>query len=455
MRIKLGIPLTVNEIKEAVNGNCCFSGLISHICTDSREVQGGDLFIALPGEHCNGEDFVKSAIGAGGFALSQTDNAAAIHVLDTQKALLDLTRYYKTRLKALKTTAAVTGSVGKTTTCEFARQIIKNARNIHSTRDNKNNRIGLPLTLLSTKEETEILLLEMGMNHIGEIKELSECASPDVALITNIGSSHIGNLGSREKIAETKLEITEGNKNAKLIVPYGESLLRKSGAKTFSTSDMRADYCLKRCENREHILYKKGTEIGRISFGLKGEHLFACLCAAIAVSAEIGLDIDEIKDGISNISEDNIRQRMYSVGNVHFISDCYNSSYESVKAAINTLKEHTGYSRKSVVLGDILELGEYSDQIHREIGRLISHRDIYNLYLVGENAAIIGEEAKANGFPFEHIFCNSNPDFIQATVDTIKSNVESNELILIKGSRKLRLERIIDIYKSYTMENDQ
>ncbi len=447
MRIKLGYKMTLSEISSVLNSTCPCEKSIGYITTDSREVKSGDLFVALRGENYNGEDYVEEAIAKGAIALCTRKRKGAIVVHNTTDALLDLAAYYKKGLKRLKYSVAITGSVGKTTTKEFLKQISSVKYKTHATIGNMNNHIGMPLSVLSAPMDTEAIILEMGMNNLGEISKMSGCIKPDIAIITNIGTSHIGNLGSRKNIAKAKLEITEGQADGSLIVPYGEDLLKGAKAKRFSTSDISADYYLQSKDKDNISLYENGRCAFTSNFSFTDQHLLTCLAAAIAAAREMRLTEAETVNGILLISKDNIRQKIIRAKNIYFLEDCYNSSIESVKADIDVMNGLVGYSAKSLLLGDILELGEHSEKIHEEIGRMISQSDFKNLYLYGNHARYIMSGAVDAGFPESRIFGNFSDD-ISISARQLIDNTSENEIILLKASRKMRLERIIEIVKA-------
>ena len=227
MRIKLDTKISVNSIIQATNG---ITGLdkemsFSSITTDSRECCPGDLFIAIDGETDSGENYIDQVIKIGAFALSKTSSIGCICVPDTVEALLQIASNYIKTLPFILYIIGITGSVGKTTTKEFAKIILSERFIVHSNPSSYNNALGLSLSILSAPKNTQILLMELGMNHAGEIGRLSKYLHPDMAIITNIGRAHIGNLGSREAIAKAKLEILSGMKDGTVFVPFGEKLL--------------------------------------------------------------------------------------------------------------------------------------------------------------------------------------------------------------------------------------
>ena len=227
MRIALGIALPLNILTNHCEAfsKILQKKLFTHITTDSREACEGDLFFSLTSDKSSAEEHVKEARNKGAISVSSLSKEADFLVFDCQKTLLKLAIYYKAQLKSLKATIAITGSVGKTTTKEFCASFLSASYKVHKTYMNYNNLLGVSLSILSAASDTEIFILELGMNNLGEIRKLSDAIEPDYAVITNIGTAHIGNLGSRKLIAQAKLEIASGMTDEKIIVPYEEQLL--------------------------------------------------------------------------------------------------------------------------------------------------------------------------------------------------------------------------------------
>jgi UDP-N-acetylmuramoyl-tripeptide--D-alanyl-D-alanine ligase len=224
MRVKLGIPLSLRQIADACGGHrlCEENTVISHVSTDTREIYARDLFIALPGKSYNGSDFIDIARQRGAVVLSSEKEKSHIYHQDTRQALLNFASNYIGYLPYLLYKIGITGSVGKTTTKEFLKIILSQKYLTHTSEGNFNNEIGMPMSILSSHADTEIMVMELGMSALGEIGRLSKCLSPNIGIITNIGSAHIGLLGSRENIARAKSELTEGMRNGKITVPKDE-----------------------------------------------------------------------------------------------------------------------------------------------------------------------------------------------------------------------------------------
>ncbi|MBQ8321046.1 MAG: UDP-N-acetylmuramoyl-tripeptide--D-alanyl-D-alanine ligase [Clostridia bacterium] len=453
MRIRLDIPLKLSEIKDAIcaEGNIT-EDTVSHIVTDSRECFSGDLFIALCGRDDNGEHYVRDAALKGAYIITTQSIDDALTVSDTLLALLELAKYYKSKLKKLKYTVAITGSVGKTTTKEFLKIICDGKYKTHATRGNENNLLGVPLTILCADADTEILILEMGMNHIGEISLLSRCAAPDISVITNIGTAHIGILKSRDNIAKAKLEIKDGMKGGRLILPYGEELLyEQERAHYFSSKSKDADIYIIYKEGNVTVFDKDGYYTA--PFKPTGEHNLECLCAAVLAAEDADISKDIIARQISLISCENTRQTIIPLNKFYILADYYNASYESVRAALDQLLSLEGYTVKSALLGTVLELGDMSEEIHIKIGRYAAKKNLNNLYLYGEYAKSIREGAIDAGYPENKIFINENRDDPRRTALQISRNGTEGEIILFKASNAVRLGKVLEELKSIIHKN--
>ena len=451
MRIRLGISMNVYEITSATSAVTAISGktIIEYITTNSQEAKPGDLFIALVGNCDSGENYVNDAIKRGAFALTTTNGDYRITVKDTSDALLTLASYYKTKLKNLKYTVAITGSVGKTTVKEFTRVICSAKYKTHATAGNLNNKIGVPLTILSAAADTELLILEMGMNTRGEISTLSKCGKPNLAIITNIGTAHIGNLGSRDEIAKAKLEILDGLENGKLIIPSDEPLLKNERCDfCFSISDSSADLTVRRDKEKAELVYiQLNNKLVKCSFKTPGEQNLICLAAAASVATQLELSDSELKSGVSSISNKNTRQNIIPCKNFYILSDYYNASYESVISAADMISTLSEYSYRSALIGSILELGKYAEEVHYKLGFYLSKYGFHNLYFIGEYSEALSKGAIDGGFENSRIFKNNLSNEPMKTANDILNNTTDREIILFKASRAIKLERVYEILK--------
>ena len=458
MRVKLDIPITIDEICQTTDAipdiKINLQKYISFICTDSRECEPGDLFIALNGEKQNGESYVDNALDKKCFVLSIRDNPNIIRVNNTVEALLRIAAVYRSKLNLMHT-IAVTGSVGKSTTVKFLSKILSIKYKAHSPIGNFNNHLGVPLTILNAPGNAEILVTELGMNHPNEISRLSRCVAPDIGIITSIGTSHIGNLGSRENIAKAKLEITHGMTNGTLLLPFGEPLLADLHNALFvARNTSLSDITLNDNSDGTYSLISPYGNIEKISFFDTREHLLSDLSFAISAAQAIGLTNAEIIKGVKAITESDLRQRFILLKNFTIFDDSYNASFESILADLRYISSLG--KPFSAFLGDVLELGESSEYIHEEIGRSLTELNINNLYFYGKYAECTARGAIKSGMDPSRIFINSDISSPRISIKQIMDNHVEGEIILFKASHKLRLDKIADqLVKEERMTNER
>lgn len=440
MRAILKIPLTLGEI---INATEAFANgkdknkIITAITTDTREMERGDLFIALPGDRYDGEAFCSQAETLGCEFISAKNNSGLL-VKSTRIALLAIVKLYKSKLKYLKRTVAITGSVGKSTTKEMLGSMLSQNK-AHLTPDNYNNYVGLSYTVLSAPENTEYLILELGTNHPGEIEEMSLSIEPDVAVITKIGTAHIGSFGSREMIAKAKLEIRSGlTKTGVLLIPDGEPLLPRSPEiKTVSDSYGVGDYSLVSLSGdnaKTEVSFTSSSVQLRAVCSIFGEGNLRALAFATACMCEIGFEASSIIRGFSLISPKNTRQNVYYWKNRILIDDSYNASFESIVNAFGLMKFYTG--RRCAVLGDVLELGCETESIHYKIGSEAVNHGIELLFLLGVYAPFIERGALSAGMSAERIFVNTDVTSPLLTVEKIKAETMPGDVVLFKASHR-------------------
>ena len=458
MRIKTELPLTLDEVLYVTGGIKRYNSsvTINAITTNSKESRKGDLFIAIKGERFDGEDFIEEAKSNGAFCISSFNRDADITVNDTAMALLKISGYYRTKNKSLKTTIAITGSVGKTTTKNILSTMLSKHFKVHSTNGNYNNILGVSYTLLSLPKDTQILVLELGMNHFGELELLSKATNPDIAVITNIGTAHIGNFGSRELIAKAKLEILSGMKNECLIIPNDELLLKNTNNPiTVSVDRSGGDYSLFTLRKMIDSTVFKAILKDKIIYAtvnLPGKHILSSIINSIAVMDVLGLSEENIISSISAVNKDCAREKIYNIGNVIIYDDSYNSSPEAVKSTLENINELWN-QRKSCVIGDMLELGCFSEEFHRKIGAEIFKTDFDKLYAYGVYAPFIARGAMDAGMEKDNIFINTDTLSPKITAREIFKNMKDGELILFKASHSVHVDKIIDELKIAVFES--
>ncbi|MEI3401192.1 MAG: UDP-N-acetylmuramoyl-tripeptide--D-alanyl-D-alanine ligase [Clostridia bacterium] len=423
---------------------------------DTRTIQKGNIYIGIKGEKFDGNEFWKQALDNGAEAVIIQDieitevekerysNKIIVKVEDTLKALYEIAKYKRSLYDI--PVIAVTGSVGKTSTKDVIASVVSSKYKTLKTEGNNNNNIGLPLTILKLKDH-EAMVIEMGMNHFGEISLLTDIARPTLAVITNIGTSHIGNLGSRENILKAKLEILEGMIVPKIIINNDNDLLHKWYEKnknkieihTFgiqNESELTAkDIKLK--EESSEFLAKSPSGLVKINVPVGGEHFVYNALCAIEVGHILGIADDNIKKGIEKFELTKKRMDIKKLANgAILINDAYNASYESMKASLNFLARHTG-KRKIAVLGDMFELGEYTEELHRNVGKEVVKNGIDILICSGENSKYIIEEAKKSK-NLKIYFMNNN----EQVVEKLTQELRNGDVVLVKASNGMKFFEI-------------
>lgn len=424
---------------------------ISAVVTDSRRVSGGELFAAISGARADGHDYIEEVLKKGAAAaLSERDmtsvNGAVIGVSSTPDALGKISAQYLKKYRV--PVVGVTGSVGKTSTKDMISAVLEKKYDVLKSTGNHNNEIGMPLTILGLEEEHEMAVLEMGMSDFGELHYLADIARPDVAVITNIGMSHIENLGSREGILKAKLEICDFFDDKGVLFINGDDEFLKNVSGDFKIVRYgTAPECDLRAEEIEDLgldgsrftLVVKGQR-RRVRVGAPGRHNVYNALAAIGVGMYFGVDIAEVSDAVSGAELTDMRLTVEEDGGTLILKDFYNAAPDSVRASLAVLK-NVENRRRVAVLGDILELGDYSKEEHRRLGEAAKEAcDL--LITAGENARYIAEGAIGAGMT--DVVCFDSTD---AAAEGIRAFKKRGDCILIKASRGMKFEKIYESYK--------
>ena len=423
---------------------------------DTRTIQKGDIYLGIKGEKFDGNAFWKQALDNGADAVIIQDievteeekvkysNKTIILVQDTLKALYEIAKYKRSLYDI--PVVAITGSVGKTSTKDMIASVVSTKFKTLKTEGNNNNNIGLPFTILRLKAH-EAMVVEMGMNHFGEISLLTDIAKPTLAVITSIGTSHIGNLGSRENILKAKLEILEGMKIPKVIINNDNDLLHDWYEKNKDKIEIHtvgiennSELMAKSIELGEEssefkaIAEKKETEI---QVPVAGTHFVYNALCAMEVGIILGISTNQIQNGIAKFELTKKRMDIRKLENgAIIINDAYNASYESMRASIEFLANHTG-TRKIAVLGDMFELGEYSEELHRNVGKEVASHDIDVLICAGENSKYIIEEAQKNK-KIETFYFHNNEEI----VEKLTQELREGDIVLVKASNGMKFFEI-------------
>ena len=434
------ISLKLKEIAEFCGGEIFGDGetLVSSVTKDSRETPEGSLYIALRGERFDGNDFIKNAYdGGAAAALGEAEYALLkpyVRVKSGKRALLDIAEGYRKKFDI--PSVAITGSVGKTTTKEMISSVLSEKFNTLKTEGNFNNEIGMPLTALQLEKYHEIAVFEMGMSHFGEIENMTAVANPDMAVISNIGMSHIGNLGSRENILKAKLEIIKGLKpNGVLAVNGDDELLSKLAIPCVkyglgSHCDVRGFNITEDKDGCEFETEMCG-KVYKVRVNIPGRHNVYNALAAVAVGLHFGVEPEKIVSGIGKAKSVGSRMNIKNIGGIKLISDCYNASPDSMRASFSVLRAEKG--RKIAVLADMLEMGDFAEKAHIEIGREASFADA--VLTVGNLGKLIAEGA-GNAKTVKSFDTNAE------ACEYLKNFLRPGDTVLVKGSNSMKLFEI-------------
>lgn len=464
MKVKIGVRnYTLSDVARACGGYLVGADRPIHaLCSDSREAGPGTLFLALHGERTDGHSYIMQVLEVGGSvlcekfpAVPEEMDASAIIVPDTQKALCDLATAYLSALTLTK--IAVTGSVGKTTTKEFLCAVISQRFNTYKTEANYNSTIGMPLSVMGIDERHEVAILEMGMSARGEIAQLSRIVRPDVALITNVGSSHLEQLKTRENIALAKLEIVTGLREGGLLLVNGdEPLLHGLNHPKFRIRAIsvhgEGDYTVTDIEQHPETwtttfsLQTPNETIQGLQIPTIGTHMVYDAAYAVVTGLELGLEEQEIRRGLLNYQNERLRQNLISVGEVTLLADCYNAAPESMCEALHVLGSYAPSrgGRAVAVLGDMRELGEGTRLMHEAVGAEVASLGVSYLMTLGELGVSIAEGALGAGMADENICMVRSIEDLNDAARTLWQYLRPNDVVLLKASRAVAAERMVD-----------
>ena len=459
--------LTLRQLLEAVGGTLLgdFADLdatAADVCTDSRSITPGCLFIPLEGERFDGHSFINAALEAGAAGCLTAREREGylpgkfyIKVRSTQRALWELARYYKGLFPI--PFIAVTGSVGKTTTKDMVAAVLGARFRVHKTEGNFNNDIGVPLTLLKLEKGHEVCVVELGMDHAGEIDNLARLVEPDMALITNIGDAHIENLGSRENIFKAKCEIFPHLKRDGLAVLNGDDPLLATLKGTLSQRAVFVgggeglDYTARDLNSGDggHLTCRVKTPRGQFEADIPalGSHMIYPTLMAAAVGEALGMAPDEIVRGIGAFLPTKMRMNIVRCkGDIVILNDAYNANPQSMRAAIQVLADSQG-ENKVAVLGDMFELGPFAPALHTGVGECLGKAGVNCLVAVGDLAAHIAEGAKSSGVP-EVYHCQTKEE----AKLILERLIQPDSVFLVKASRGMKMEELSAFLTELTLE---
>lgn len=450
--------LRVSEIAKALNADVHSENLINRVSIDSRDVDENTLFFAIKGERFDGHDFISDVAEKGvGAIVSHKKvecSAPVIFVKDTKQAFLDFASYYRMSMQNLLV-VGLTGSVGKTTTKEMTACVLSQKNKTLKTEGNLNNEIGMPRTIFRLDESYGSAVIEMGMDNAGQISALSRSCKPDCAIITNVGVSHIENLGSRDGILKAKLEILDGLKKGSPLFLNGDndklSTVKNDDYKVifFGIENKNCDILaedIKEIGLSTEFTAVKGEIRQKITIPTVGIHNVYDALAAFAVGIEYGISPEDIAKGLANYEPSGMRQRIKDANGITVIEDCYNASPDSQKAGLNSLLK-IAKGRKIAVLGDMLELGAYSETAHRNVGEYAAECKIDMLFTYGKESEFMADSAKNVGLTAVFSFT----DKVELT-KALANELKLGDTVLFKASRGMKLEEIFqELYKLWNV----
>lgn len=451
--------LTIGQLKEGTKGKLIRgkeTDQVTGVAIDSRKASPGDVFFAITGEVHDAHKFIPQVLERGCGALvisrknaldnlSDMDGVNVILVEDTTEALQNLAIWYLDCLRIRK--IAVTGSTGKTSTRDLTYAACSTKYICRKNEGNLNNHIGVPLTILSLGEETEVGIFEMGMDRFGEIDRLAQIVRPHMGLITNIGMAHIENLGSQEGIFRAKMEITNyfDEENTLIISQGGEFLQKENihGVYELITtgSDGKSDYIISDIDDSGadgiHFTLKHDGELQRFELPIPGRHNAWNGALAVAAAGKLGISMKEAADGLRRVELTDKRLTVRENEKLRVIDDTYNASPDSIRSAVDVLMK-TKALRRVVILGDMLELGEVSARQHTLVGEYAAQQGVDLLVAIGTEAKHMAEGA-APQLRERALYFKTKEDFLQKK----NSIIEASDVVLVKGSRGMAMEEIV------------
>lgn len=462
--------LTIEEILKATGGRLrsgAGNHSISGVSIDSRSIKNGELFIAIKGDKFDGHDFLSDVIKKGAICAvvqeghpivgslisGESGECAIITVSDTLQALQETARYNRDKFPI--PVIGITGSNGKTTTKEMLWNILSIRFSVLKNEGNLNNHIGVPLTLLRLNASHDMAVIEMGISDKGELTRLCQIAGPTSAIITNIGPTHLERLGRIENVAEAKGEILDFIKSDGVCIlntddTYFDVFKAKSAGRVVSfgmssLSDVFTEYSdiSPNWKSLDNMTFMLICPLGKteVKVNVIGIHnLYNALCAAAAAYA-LGAQLDDIKHGLEKFTPVKMRSAIEKVGGVFIINDTYNANPASMVAAIDMLKNIKDGKQKFVVLGDMLELGANTERAHHDLGIYIGNAGLDGLIAVGEFAEYIADGAVEAGMSENKVLTSGN---YAETLESIKQRLNKGDVLLVKGSRGMKMERIVE-----------
>lgn len=448
--------LTIREILECVKGRLLSGNpddIVTGVSTDTRKINKGELFVAIKGERFDGHSFILDAVakGAGGILIQdgcitnanfKLPDVSVVSVPYSIKALGDISHFHRLRFNI--PLIGITGSNGKTTTKEMAAAILAKKFNVLKNVGTENNNIGVPLTLMRLNGEHQVGVLEMGMNHVGEIQRLAEIARPTMALITNVGPSHLEYMEDVDTVFRAKSEILGYMNTGSTVALNGDDeFLRKIKGefkiKRFGLNKDFDFYADTISMEPEKVRFKLNGKY-EIELNVLGRHSVYNALAAISVTWDFGIKVEDMQDALKEFRVPNMRMEVRTIGDIKIINDTYNANPSSMRQAIEALKDITTKGRKILVAGDMLELGTLSGRFHHLVGRQAAESGIDVIVAVGKLAEHVSRGAQEAGMSEKRIKLFSAA---KEAAETVADLIKKGDTVLVKGSRAMRMEEIV------------
>ena len=451
----------LSEIAEYINGDLYGNDkIVSNFSIDSRTILQGDVFFCIRGERYDGHNFIKDSLKKASCIVTAKDiedinleEKSYIKVDDTLKALQDASKYVRDKSSAKF--IAITGSNGKTTVKEMIAHILSDYKTCY-TQGNLNNHIGVPLTLLSMKQNEDFVIIEIGSNNLGEIEPLAKIVNPDTAAVTNIGYAHIKGFKNLQNTAKEKYSLFKHLKKGGYAIINNQDKFRKylekgnkiffgeeknlynKVKKIFRNFTYKTKFLIIRKENKNiHELKIKASSI-KVKLSLNGDHNYYNAACATAIALSLGIKLVDIKKKLESFKPISSRLKLFKLDrDIQVIDDCYNANPNSFKAAILFLSSLD--QKKLVLMGDMVELGKYTESFHSEIGRYAKTMGIDKFLSIGKNSKFASDVFGINGYHFENA---------ESLKSYLNNNIEPSSRILIKGSRSAKLEEYVEFLKT-------
>ena len=453
------LKATLETIAKIVGGTLVTTSMkdkiIEGVSTDTREIQVHNLFIPLVGEKFDGHNFAFDAVKKGAVA-TLWDKRHPTPYLDAGIIIVDntLQAYQKLASSYLKATGAkvvgITGSNGKTGTKDILASILKENFRVLNTAKNLNNEIGVPKTIMEMDLDDEVVVLEMGMERFGEIKTLTNIARPDIAVITNIGDSHLLELGTKENIARAKFEILEGLKPDGVFIFNNDDEVLREVIKEYTITQKvikigtreDSDVIIRPIRSDEE---GSSFSIGEYAYSIPfiGKHQIYNASVAITIAGLLGMNYGDIVRGLSRVKLTGMRMELMHLSSFDVLNDCYKSNPQSLTSCIETVYTMKGYKNKILILSDMLELGENERKLHFSVGEKIDRNKIDYVICIGDLAKEIYNGANRN-FNVNNLF---HFETNEEVVNKVRELILEDTLIMVKGSRGMKLEKIIEMLK--------